>query len=435
MASEVTAGISEQDLLATTGILQAGILLVEARRVELARTLLSLRKRKFANRSGSRVLAELAEQHGMTRQDTAHYLRIAECFLDRADIPVDKLSRLGIARAALIRTAALTLLEEMGSPAVQLLVDHALCHEVAELKQRCVIAGLLDDVRQGIPAPHRENFGSQGIASNANQAGSEPNVDPNAEAENEPEAELDPEAVRQEHRQVIGQLLFQILRGPKTRMPPAPSDFKVRVSVWRQMCLSIQSHRNLLLIGPAGSGKTELVQRLASGTERPLEIFSFGAMSEPRTSMIGTSHFSPRTGTFFRESRFVRAISTPNCVVLLDELNRCDPSAYNLLIPLLDGQRYLSLDEHPDSPVCRVAPGVSFVATANVGTEYAGTKSIDKAIKDRFSTVIQVTFPSESTKRPCWSNAIAGCRSNRPRCWPTWRHGSAAWRAKANSNG
>lgn len=374
MTSKVCPSISEKELVAFNGVLKEGVNRVEAQRVELAKTLLMLRKQGFKGRAGAKVLAMLAEQHGLKRQETRQYLQIAECFLDQADLSADRLRTLGLGRAAIIRKPALALGKELGKSAVQLLVDHAHCHEVVELANPFVLAGIVDDVRQGVPA-------TQAATTTATP------VQPG-------DAEQAAAAEREEHRQVVGQLLFQVLRGPKTRMPPAPGDFKVTPRVWRQLCLGIQSHRNLLLIGPAGSGKTELVQRVAAATERPLEIFSFGAMSEPRTSMIGTSHFRPDIGTFFRESRFVRSVTTPNCVVLLDELNRCDPSAYNLLIPLLDGQRYLSLDEHPESPVCRVAEGVSFVATANVGTEYSGTKAIDKAIKDRFSTVIQISFPA-----------------------------------------
>lgn len=378
MTSSVSAGISEHELNSYSLVVKAAVICVEKHRVDLAKCLMKLSKHRFAGQAGAKVLRMLAEKHGLKRQEIRQYLQIAECFLDKAELPEDKLYTLGLVRAAIIRRTALLLSKEMGKSAVHLLVDHAHCHEVVELEDPFVLAGILDDVRQGItPAKPTKNAADNGDAEKS-------------------EAEQLAVAERAEHRHAIGLVLSQVLRGPKTRMPPVPTNFKVSGRVWRQLCLGVQSHRNLLLIGPAGSGKTELVQRVAAATERPLEIFSFGAMSEPRTSMIGTSHFRPDVGTFFRESRFVRAITQPNCVVLLDELNRCDPSAYNLLIPLLDGQRYLSLDEHPDSPVCKVADGVSFVATANVGTEYSGTKAIDKAIKDRFAGVIQITFPSIS---------------------------------------
>ena len=50
-------------------------------------------------------------------------------------------------------------------------------------------------------------------------------------------------------------------------------------------------------------------------------------------------------------------------------------------------QRYLRLDEKDDSPTIKVADGVSFIATANIGMEYTATRVIDRAILDRFALI------------------------------------------------
>ena len=129
-------------------------------------------------------------------------------------------------------------------------------------------------------------------------------------------------------------------------------------------------------------------------------FFSFGAMSEPRTSLIGTTQFEAGKGTVFKPSRFVDGIQQPGAVILLDELNRCDRDAYNLLIPLLDGQRYLSLDEASSAPVIHVADNVCFIATANIGSlaEYSGTRALDSALRDRFHTQIPLGFPPKDAE-------------------------------------
>jgi len=49
-----------------------------------------------------------------------------------------------------------------------------------------------------------------------------------------------------------------------------------------------------------------------------------------------------------------------------------------------ESQRYVRVDESPTSPVIKVAKGVSFIATANIGMEYTSTRVIDRAIADRF---------------------------------------------------
>ena len=84
----------------------------------------------------------------------------------------------------------------------------------------------------------------------------------------------------------------------------------------------------------------------------------------------------------------MKAIQTPNAVILLDELSRAHPDAWNILMTVLDsGQRYLRLDESDTQETIPVAEGVTFVATANIGNEYTSTRVMDKALMDRFIIV------------------------------------------------
>jgi nitric oxide reductase NorQ protein len=104
--------------------------------------------------------------------------------------------------------------------------------------------------------------------------------------------------------------------------------------------------------------------------------------------LIGNTHFDKVRGTFFSESAFVKAIKTPNAIILLDEISRAHPEAWNILMTVLDqGQRYLRLDEADGSPIVKVANGVTFIATANIGNEYTSTRIMDRAIMDRFTII------------------------------------------------
>jgi len=58
-------------------------------------------------------------------------------------------------------------------------------------------------------------------------------------------------------------------------------------------------------------------------------------------------------------------------------------------------QKYLRIDEHPETPTIKVAEGVTFVATANIGAEYTATRVIDRAILDRFQIVEVDTLDQE----------------------------------------
>jgi len=127
---------------------------------------------------------------------------------------------------------------------------------------------------------------------------------------------------------------------------------------------------------------------LVSALKRPFFYFNLGATQDPRAALIGNTHFNKSTGTYFSESAFIKAIKTPYAVVLLDELSRAHPEAANILMTVLDQtQRYLRLDEQDNSPIVEVAKGVTFVATANIGSEYTATRVMDRALLDRFVTI------------------------------------------------
>jgi nitric oxide reductase NorQ protein len=157
---------------------------------------------------------------------------------------------------------------------------------------------------------------------------------------------------------------------------------------WKYLIRSAVRAKNIMMTGPAGCGKTMAAKALVKALDRPDFYFNLGATQDPRATLIGNTHFDKNKGTFFSESAFVKAIKTPNAVILLDELSRAHPDAWNILMTVLDqGQRYLRLDEADGSPIVKIAEGVTFVATANIGNEYTSTRVMDRAILDRFVTI------------------------------------------------
>ena len=157
---------------------------------------------------------------------------------------------------------------------------------------------------------------------------------------------------------------------------------------WKYLVRSGVRGKNIMMTGPAGCGKTMAAKSLVNSLDRPDYYFNLGATQDPRSTLIGNTHFDSKKGTYFSESHFVKAIQTPNAVILLDELSRAHPDAWNILMTVLDyGQRYLRLDESTGSDTIKVAEGVTFVATANIGNEYTSTRVMDKALMDRFTIV------------------------------------------------
>ncbi len=168
---------------------------------------------------------------------------------------------------------------------------------------------------------------------------------------------------------------------------------------WKYLVRSAMRGKNIMMTGPAGCGKTMAAKSLVNALDRPEFYFNLGATQDPRSTLIGNTHFNKEEGTVFAESEFVRAIQTPNAVILLDELSRAHPEAWNILMSVLDqGQRYLRIDEAQDSKTVNVAKGVCFIATANIGNEYTSTRVIDRAMMDRF-TIIEMAMATADQER------------------------------------
>ena len=164
---------------------------------------------------------------------------------------------------------------------------------------------------------------------------------------------------------------------------------------WKYLIRAAVRGKNIMMTGPAGCGKTMAAKSVVNSLDRPDFYFNLGATQDPRGTLIGNTHFEKNKGTYFSESLFVEAIQTPNAVILLDELSRAHPDAWNILMTVLDyGQRYLRLDEQDNQATIKVADGVTFVATANIGNEYTSTRVMDKALMDRF-TIVEMDVLSE----------------------------------------
>ena len=189
-----------------------------------------------------------------------------------------------------------------------------------------------------------------------------------------------PVEVPSDHAEILGFIHNSYSLKPKGLMM---SELK-----WKYLIRSGVRGKNIMMTGPAGCGKTMAAKSLVNSLDRPDFYFNLGATQDPRSTLIGNTHFNSDQGTYFQKSLFVEAIQTPNAVVLLDELSRAHPDAWNILMTVLDyGQRYLRLDEKDGSETIKVADGVTFVATANIGNEYTSTRVMDKALMDRFTIV------------------------------------------------
>lgn len=180
--------------------------------------------------------------------------------------------------------------------------------------------------------------------------------------------------------------LFETIISDKALKAPTSKDdgFFVTDDDWRLLVRNIREHVNTLIIGPTGSGKTSICKEVCKKLGLKLYIFDMGSMIDPISSLLGV-HRLVKGGSVFDYAKFTKVIQEP-CVILFDELSRASLAAMNILFPCLDDRRTLSVEVAGSTDVrdIKVHPEVTFMATANVGVEYSGTNSMDRALVNRF---------------------------------------------------
>ena len=193
-------------------------------------------------------------------------------------------------------------------------------------------------------------------------------------------------------KEVVNESANEVMSFLSTCVEKRPDTLYMEDLTWKFICRNVYRGANMLLTGPTGTGKSQTAISVAKALGRELFYVNLGATQDPRGTLIGNTHFSKEAGTYFNESAFVKAIKTPNTVILLDEVSRAHPEAWNILMTVLDpGQRYLRLDEAVGAPEVKVAEGVSFIGTANLGAEYTAVRVMDRALIDRF-TIAEIPY-------------------------------------------
>jgi len=172
-----------------------------------------------------------------------------------------------------------------------------------------------------------------------------------------------------------------------------PDKLKMDSVKWKHAIRSVLRGRNLMFTGHSGFGKTMAALAVTRALNREPYYFNLGATQDPRTTLIGTRQAKDGS-TYFSESLFVKAIQDEDSVILLDEISRAHPEAANILLTPLDPkQRYLRIDEREGGETIKVADGVCFMSTANIGNEYTAARTMDRALLDRFVRV-EMDMPS-----------------------------------------
>jgi nitric oxide reductase NorQ protein len=140
-----------------------------------------------------------------------------------------------------------------------------------------------------------------------------------------------------------------------------------------------------MMVGPSGTGKTELVLLACKKLGLECNVYDMGSMYDPVSGLLGVHRLQKGGESVFDYAKFTQDIQKPG-VILLDELSRAPVTTNNILFPCLDSRRMLPVEMAggEDLRSIQVHPDCVFVATANVGAEYTGTMSLDRALVGRF---------------------------------------------------
>lgn len=192
------------------------------------------------------------------------------------------------------------------------------------------------------------------------------------------------------------------LRDRIMRQYPCPSEHDIQFSidpeVWYLLIRNIMRGENTLLIGPTGSGKTELVSHVAKAMDKILNYQDMGTVQDAQSALLGVHRLNKEGHSDFDYAPFAGHVQKDG-IVLLDEINRAPMSATNILFPCLDKRRYLPVDIAGADGVRNIPVNEKcvFFATANLGSEYSGTTQIDRALLDRFFP-IELSYPDEAAE-------------------------------------
>ena len=150
---------------------------------------------------------------------------------------------------------------------------------------------------------------------------------------------------------------------------------------------------NILFVGPTGTGKTEISKVLAESLKMKLLRFDMSEYQEEHT--VAKLFGSPAGYVGYDDGGLLtNAVrSEPNCVLLLDEIEKAHPKVFNALLQVMDygmmtDSKGIKVDFTNTVIIMTSNAGAASIVKKNVGfgkaSETVDNSAMDKALEEKF---------------------------------------------------
>jgi MoxR-like ATPase len=178
---------------------------------------------------------------------------------------------------------------------------------------------------------------------------------------------------------------------------PIDSDYIWTPELAAVLSAADSKRQNVLLYGPAGTGKTTAAMQYAARTGRPFMRIAFDRTTEP-ADLKGGRYPSESGGVEWHDGNLTRAFRVPGMVLLLDEPTLLRSGSLAVLQTALDTRR-LVLDSgevvHASADLFVIAADNTDM-TGDATGRYIDTAPVNLAFSDRFAWRVAVEYLPEA---------------------------------------